>query len=269
MSEIKFISVKHSFNAGDLITIMPGLRQLYLDNGRKIKVYQRINFPAYYYQNNVVSTKDDEGNSVCMNEDIFKRIKPLIEAQEYIDSLNIWQGESVDYDYDLTRDSKSIPMPAGIIHSWSETIFPETSTNLAIKWLEVPKCEVYKDKMLINKTQRYNNPYISYFFLKEHRDNIMFSGTKIEHNEFCKQWGFEVELLKTNNFYELAQIISNCKFGIYNQSLHFHIADGLKAKRILELCPAFPNTFITGANGNQFYHQKSFEFIFNKLLNER
>jgi len=266
------ISVKHSFNCGDLITILPGLRQISRETGKKIAIYQRLYFPAFYYVNSIINTRDDDGNSVCMNHDLFYRLKPLIESQDYIASFEIWDGQPIELDFDITRDSKSIPMPSGLIHSWGEAIFPQMATDLSEKWLSVEsqsiKKDYYKDKVIINRTHRYYNPYNTFFFLGKYQDKILFSGTELEHIDFCKQWNLEIEYIKTDNFYQLAQIISWCKFGIFNQSLHWHIADALKTKRILELCPQFPNTFVTGANGYQFYQQKSLEFSFQKLISE-
>ncbi len=265
-----FIYVKHSFNCGDLITIMPGLRQLYRKIGKKVFIYQRIDFGAEYYAGNTISTKNEEGGSVSMNKELFNRMKPLVESQEYIAGFKEWNGEEVDFDYDLTRDSRSIPMPAGLLHTWGEAVFPQTSCDLSEKWLSILKLNTdsYSDKIIVNRTERYNNPYISYFFLKKYQDRILFSGTKKEHEQFCNQFKLDIEYLKTHNFYELAQVIGACKFGVYNQSLHFHLADSMKTKRILELCAQFPNTFVTGANGHNAYKQQGLEYFFEKLINE-
>jgi hypothetical protein len=268
MSEI---SIKHAFNAGDLLSLMPGLRQINQDTGKKIRIYQRLNLPAFYYDGSPLTTLDKEGNSVCMNIEMYHRLRLLIESQEYIKSFEIWQGEQVDMDFDITRHDKLIPMPAGTLHSYAEAVFPEMAADLSVPCLKVEtesvKKDYYKDKIIINRTQRYTNPYITYYFLKDYQDKILFSGTEAEHAHFCDQWNLSIEYLKTDNFYQVAQIISWCKFGIYNQSLHFHIADSLKTPRILELCPQFPNTFVTGKSGFQFYKQSSLEYSFHKLLN--
>lgn len=267
----EYIKIKHSFNAGDLIVILAGLRKLSKDTGKKIIIYQRLDFAAMYYNDNIISTKDADGQSVCMNKELFERLKPLIEAQEYIESMEVWSGQEVDMDYDLTRESRFIPMPNGDIHSYGEAIFPETSCDLSEQWLSVEKngdlTVKYKETFLVNITQRYNNPYISFFFLRPYQEHLLFSGTEIEHKEFCKQWDLDLELLVTKDFYELTQIIASCKGGLYNQSLHFHLADAIKAPRVLQICPAFPNTFSTGKNGYHSFRQEGLQYHFNKLLN--
>jgi len=268
LSEI--ISIKHSYNAGDLIVALPGLRQLWRDTGKKVRIYQRLNLPAFYYSGQIDSTLDDNNMSVCMNNYLFSMLKPLIEVQEYIDSFVEWKGEKVDLDYDMTRDSRAVPAPNALLTVWSEAIFPETATDISEKWIYVNeesiKKEYYKNRVIINRTQRYQNPYISYYFLKLFQDQLLFSGTEAEHTAFCTQWDLQIEHLKVDDFYYLAQIMKWCSFGIYNQSFNFHLANSMHTPRILELCPQFPNTFCIGPNGRQFYHQSALEFHFSQLI---
>lgn len=259
-------TLKHSFNSGDLIILLPGIKNLYELTGKKTIVYQRLNFPAYYYDG-AVHPIEHEGNPVCMNQAIYDMLKPLIEAQEYVESFNIWNGEDVEFDIDLTRDSKSIPMPAGLIHHWAWALVPAMACDLSKSWLNNNTIKNYGyGNIIINRTERYTNPYISYFFLKDYEKEIVFSGTEQEHDKFCKQNNLQIPRLEINNFLELSHVIATCKFFIGNQSLHWHLADSQKVKRILELCPQFPNTFPTGANGYSFYHQKTLQYYFENLM---
>lgn len=265
------IRIKHSFNAGDLIVLLPGLRHIYLTTGRKSIVYQRLNLEFSNYAG-MVHPIQAANNPVCMNEEMFSRLKPLIEYQTYIEKFEIWTGQPYDWDIDDTRDSNAIPIPAGLIHTWAWGKFPEMSCDLSVPWVSVPiqslKKDSYKGKIIINRTQRYTNPYATYFFLKHYQDRLLFAGTETEHILFCKQWGLEIERIEIDNFLQLAQIMQWSKGGIYNQSFCFHLADSMKTRRILELCTTFPNTFPTGAHGDGFYHQKSLELYFDKLINE-
>lgn len=262
------ITIKHSFNAGDMISIMPGLQQLYKDTGRKVMVFQQIGLPAFYFDNQINSTLDDKGNSVCMNERLYNLLKPLVEAQDYIAGMEIWEGQQVDLDYDVTRDKKSIPMPYGLIHTWGEAAFPQTSTDLSQRWLMAETNMRYIDKVVISRTQRYTNPYVTYFFLKDYESQLVFSGTPAEHEHFCNANKVNVEFLKIDNFLELAEVMNACKFVLSNQTLAWHVADGLKVKRLLEVCAQFPNTFATGANGYHAFGQQAMEFYFKKLINQ-
>jgi hypothetical protein len=65
----------------------------------------------------------------------------------------------------------------------------------------------------------------------------------------------------------MASIISGSKFFIGNQSFPFSIAEGLKAKRVLEVYYRAPNIIVEGANGFDFCYQPQFEKIVANLFN--
>lgn len=266
-----FFSIRHSFKGGDLLVILPGLQHIYQERGIKWKIYQRLNMPEFLNE----QTRQYTTDMVCMDRRMFDRLKPLLEAQEYIESFEVWEGQKVDIDMDLSRDSNSIPFPAGDIHHWAWNIAPELACDLSIPWLKVNPmayCNTTKgirklnDVVIFNRTERYINPYITYFFLKKYEDNVVFSGSESEHNAACFPWNIDIPLLITDNFLELARVINSCKFFLGNASMNFHIADALKIQRIIELSRIFPNTFPTGVNGYGFYSQKALEFYFDKMI---
>ncbi len=282
MSEI--IRCGHSFNAGDLITCLPGVQYIYRETGKKVTIYQRLDLPADYSHNVNHPIKSDVGVQVCMNRKTFELMKPLIESQEYVESFNIWKGEEVDFNMDLTRLHTQVPLPGGSIHHWPTLIFPQLECDLSIQWLNADKIykalgiagfidgkehePYYADKIIINRTARYNNPYITYFFLKKYESNIIFAGLPQEHESFCAQWELNIPILEIHNFLHLAQSILSCMFFVGCQSMCWHIADAMKHPRILEVCTAYPNTFPTGANGHSFISQNALEYKFAKLFNE-
>lgn len=261
------LKVKHSYNAGDLIVLMAGLKQLHKTTGKKITIYQVIDFPAFYYNGAESPITNADGYMVCMNQKMFEMLKPLVEYQDYIASFEPYSGQEVQFDVDLTRDSRMIPMPAGLIHHYAFSVFPEMSCDLSQPWIEVPDINDYcSNKIIVNRTQRYTNAYINYYFLKNYQLDVVFMGTKNEHEIFNKQFDLSLSYQEVLNFYDLARIMRSFKGGIYNQSFLWHLADAMKLPRILELCPQFPNTFPTGANGYAFYHQKALEFYFSKTI---
>lgn len=274
----EYFKVKHSYNGGDLIALLPGIQYFSKKTGKKAIIYQRLDFPAYYYDGAAISVKNEEGHSVSFNRYMFDMIKPLLIEQDYIQDFVEWKGEEVDFDMDTTRDSRLIPMPAGHIHHWAWAIYPELECDLSQQWINSVKgfygeehyfWVKYRHKIIINRTERYQNPYITYYFLKDYQDDVVFAGTMDEYKAFCKQWDLKINYLDIKNFLELAQAIKSSKGFIGNQSFCWHLADAQKKIRVLELCPQFPNTFPTGANGYAFYHQKSLEYHFHKLLNQK
>lgn len=45
------LTYKHSFNSGDLLTMMPGMQKIYQETGQKAIILQRLNLPADYGHN--------------------------------------------------------------------------------------------------------------------------------------------------------------------------------------------------------------------------
>ena len=258
--------ILHHYNSGDLITILPGLKKLYRETGTKTTIYQYINFPAFYYEGADHPIKY-EGQQVCFNQETFDLMKPLIESQEYIESFREWKGEAVDLDFQITRDRKYIPMPYGDIYTWSWFVFPQLACDLSKEWLSINHLfdSDFDNKIVINFTDRYRNPYIQYYFLKESEKDIIFVGTPEEHKAFNEKWNLNIEYFKVKDFLELAKIIDNCAFFLGNQSLCFHLSNAMKVPRILEVCSQFPNTMPNGNNGYAFIYQDALSFYFNQL----
>lgn len=260
------LRVGHWFNSGDLITLLPGLQHIYRTKGIKTDLFQKIDFAAQYYANAEHPIKSGTGDMVCMNREMFDMLKPLIEAQDYISSFNIWEGDVVDWDMKDTRGDGFSPIPYSDIHFWSFFSFPELSCDLSIPWIKAEHEKSLKEYILVNITERYRNPYITYNFLKNYGEQVRFIGTIGEWKKFKKDYGLSIRCVYLKDFYQMAQMLSKSILFIGNQSFAFHVADAMKIPRILEVCKEFPNTLPTGANGHAFVHQEALEFYVNKMM---
>jgi hypothetical protein len=260
-NEIKF---KHWANSGDLIASLAGIKHICEERKRKAVYMQQVNVPATYYEGAVHPIKSGE-RMVMMNDKMFEMLKPLIEAQPYIKEFIRWEGQKMDFDLDNVRRFK-VGMPYGSIQRWYFYVYPQLACDLSKQWVfNTKKVKGFEDKIIINRTQRYLNDTISYFFLKKHQKKIIFTGAKEEHEVFCKEWKLDIPLLQVNDFLELANILSSCKFFIGNQSFCYNLAEALKVPRIVEICGFAPNCIPFGENGYDFMHQPSLEYYFNKL----
>lgn len=263
MEVVKF---KHSANSGDLIASLASIKKVCEDREAKAIIYQRIGLKADYYMGAVHPVTNESGQMVCMNKKMFDMLKPLIEYQNYVLEFREWQGEEVDFDLDLIR-SYFVNMPYGSIQKWYSYVYPQLNCDLTKKWLNVGHNELYNNTVIINRTERYNNPQITYFFLKEYHHKLIFAGTQKEYENFCSEFKLEIPKLEVKDFLELAQAIYSCKFFIGNQSFCYNISEAIKVPRILELCSFAPNCIIYGSNGYDFYHQPALEYFFKKLIN--
>lgn len=286
--EYSVATVKHFANIGDAIASLAGLKKYYELTGKKIIFTQQINVRGTYYPSAVHPTKNDKGEEVMCNQKMFDMLKPLLLCQDYIHDVQVYNGQKIDIDLDVIRQGVFVNLPYMAIQSWIFMAFPDIATDLSKQWMtigdiDVSNCKIkstsgeitavsldfIKDKAVINFTERYRNPHLNYFFLKNYKDSIIFAGTENEYEVFCKQWELDIPYLIVNDFLELAHIIKNSKFLLGCQSFCWGIAESLKTPRILELCTFAPNCqpFI-GEDSYGYLSQVGLVYYFETLMSK-
>lgn len=270
----KIVRWLHSMPAGDLLSLMPGFKQIYESSGNKALIYQKVDhsygmFGAYLGAK--YSIKNEEGEPVTMNRMVFEAVKPLLLAQDYIEDFVEWNGEDADFNFDVLREYPST-MPGGCINRWAFYVWPDMACDLSKKWLQVKEEDEWDhnlaiDSILINRTERYNNSLISYSFLKKYK-HVYFVGLDDEYNIFCKQNKIDIPRLKIAHYSHLAASLNQCKFYIGGQSSIFQVAEGLKIPRLLEVCKDIPNVIGSGPGFYDFLTQRSLEYYVEKLFNQ-
>lgn len=255
----KTISFKHSGNAGDIIYALAGIKQVYASTGSKADIYLWLDRQGHYYQ----GAQHPLGN-VMLNKYMYKMLKPLLEAQPYVNSVSKFKGEKIIADLNLIR-TRDIGMPYGNIAKWYAYIFPDMNTDLSRPWIHVDTAfEYLQDKILLNRTSRYRNPNISYAFLRN-RSDVLYVGTKEEYKEMRKEIK-NLTYLEVSDFLQLAVAIKSCKFFIGNQSMCFGLAEAMKVPRILEVCSFAPNVIPAGPGpAYDYYSQQAFEYYVDEL----
>lgn len=256
---------------GDLLSLMPGFKQVYETSGNKTVIYQKVNhtygmFGAYLGAK--YSIKDEDGEPVTMNRMLFNAVKPLLLSQEYIADFIEWNGEEVDFNLDAIREMPNT-LPSGCINRWPFYIWPDMATDLSKQWLFVPSDKSpFEGKIIINRTERYNNHLISYNFLNKYTNDIYFVGLPDEYACFCKQHKLNIPRYEVRDLLLFAEWIKSCKLYIGSQSSLFQICEGLKIPRLLEVCKEMPNVIGSGEGFYDFLTQASLEYYVNKLYNQ-
>lgn len=266
-------SVRHSMPAGDLLALLPGLKQVCRDNNTSVVIYQRVNLPygdmTGAYAGASYSIKNESNVPVTMNTQLFDALFPLLIYQDYIADFISWDGETVNFDFDVLR-MQDTTMPYGSLNRHAMYIFPDMATDLSKKWLTIPDEKDHRavGKILINRTARYNNMLVSYNFLREYADNVLFVGLPEEHKAFCEQNNLNIKHLKLKDYLEIAIALQSCKFYIGGQSSIWQVAEGLKINRVLEVCKPIPNVIGSGPGFYDFLNQHALQYYVSKLFNE-
>lgn len=273
MKKEKIINFIHSGNLGDVLYALSGIKSVCDKNNARARIYLWLNRPAAYYDGAVHPVVDDGKIMVMLNSYMFNMAKPLLEAQEYIESCQVWEGqEPIKNVIDLNRIRQvSIGIPGGDIKKWYTYLFPDMCFDPAEQVIFLPKTEEkhqseeFGDYILVNRTERYRSTYIGYLFLNNYPEGkVLFAGTIKEFDIFRMQVP-NVLHCDCPNFLELAYWIKNAKAFIGNQSMCFSIAEQMKSPRILEVCSWAQNVIVSGPNGYDFYAQEALEYYVEKL----
>jgi hypothetical protein len=273
LAKMGIVSYKHSMPAGDLLSLLPGLRQVYRASGNKALIYQRVNLTygdmGGAYAGAAYSIKDEKDTPVTMNMAVFSALKPLLLHQDYIEDFVEWDGQKIDIDFDILRQWDTT-MPYGSINRWPFYLWPDMACDLSEPWLSCVAVEQSESsgKILINRTERYNNMLVSYNFLKKYEDRVLFIGLPKEQEVFNAQHKLSILRLDCHDFLTIAIALKCCKLYIGNQSAIFQVAEGLKITRLLETLKQLPNVIGSGRGFYDYLHQNSLEYYVDKLFNE-
>jgi len=149
-------------------------------------------------------------------------------------------------------------------------VYPDLACDLTKPWLTIPDTDkdLAKGKIIITRTERYLNEYINYEFLQPYEDELIFSGTMREYNNFVMRYGLQIEKLTVNTFLDLAQAIKQSMFHITNQTMANQISTGIFKPAILETCTYAHNCMPIGEDRYDFLSQAGLEYYF-KLLYDK
>jgi hypothetical protein len=265
----------HAVNPGDLVATMGAIKTLAEGIGRKVIISQSVTQLASYYQGATHPTVDEYGRNVCVNIPMWNMLKPLIESQSYIHSFEKYEGQKIDFDFNVIRGKTEVNLPHGMIQAWVTFAFPDLQYDLTKPWIildgECPhhiKKQV-SGKIILNFTERYRNHNIDYFFLRSYAPELIFAGTEHEYALFCTKWQLSIPRLEVGDFLELAYAIKESRFILANQSLNWNLAEALKTPRILEVCSYAQNCMpMIGEDSFGYFYTVGAEYYFRHLYNK-
>jgi len=182
-------------------------------------------------------------------------VKPLIEAQPYINAVKIWKREPIAWASEGFRPSwhdKRRNLATCHAQHALDTHFIDTMPDMSKPWLTVEPNKKFSGMIIINRSPRYNNAHFPWRQIVEHYGSLLcFVGLQQEHADFEHHFG-KVRYLITNDMLEVATAIAGCDVFIGNQSACATIAEGLKHPRIIESCLTMPDCIYPNAHNAQY-----------------
>lgn len=184
-------------------------------------------------------------------QDMFDYWKPLLEAQPYVKSVNVYHGEEVTFNLDTYRycyfNNEYLDKTQGIllkalIETWGIKI------SFSKPWITVDNDKDLDRKVLVARSVKYHGGDMNYNTMVEFLvDNSFFYGTDMEYMNFgaccCILWR-----LKPDSALDLAACLKSMELVFANENFMYWLAIALGVKEIhYELCP----DFYYGINDNQ------------------
>ena len=247
----KRINFLHSGHAADIINVLPVIKKL--SETHECNLFINLNKPIKFYY------KHPAGN-VYMDSKIYNMLEPLLKNQKYLNDVEIYTNQEIDINFDIIR---TLPINLLFDNATYASIITGVHVDLSKPFLTADIHNEHKNKIIIQRTFRYRNQFISYKFLNKF-ENLFFVGTIEEYNDL-KTVVQNLKFYDCKNFLDMANIINSSKFVIANSSISFPIAEGLQIPRLLEASPDFPAAQPHGKNSFNFYFQSHFEEKFNFL----
>lgn len=249
----KDITFLHSGHIGDIINCLPVIKKIAENHNCHLFIQLDKKIETYY--------PDHPSGQYFIREKQYNLLLPLLKKQNYLRSIKIYAGENIDIDFDMIRE-----MPINLLFDNARYAFVTSGiqVNLNNQFIDVDEHPIIKNRIVILRSLRYQNYFISYKFL-ENFPNPIFVGTANEFKELKKNLK-NLEFYECKDFLEMAMIIKSCKLFIGNSSLGIDLAESLKVPRLLEACPYFPARQIHGEKGYDFYFQAHFEKYFQILF---
>jgi len=224
---------KHSGDMGDIIFSLPAIRALgggvlYLD-------------PKGGEKEDLVRWGNGAYNNTKLTEKSIESIKELLEYQEYIKEVKLWNGEVVDFNLDKFRHHIKYNNLADSHLAAFAIDFEERDTP----WIKVPSKIVDDPErdVIVARSCRYHG---NYTFWETFDRNMIKKATylgwekEFEYFKYTYPHFGEVPRKEVQNVLEMAQVIAGAGLFIGNQGLPHALAEALKKNVINEVYRPYP-----------------------------
>jgi hypothetical protein len=218
------LTFKHSGKLGDIIWSLPFIRHV---GGGDLQL--------------AVGVSEAPGAASWISNEGFEFIRPLLEAQSYVHSVGLYQGEPVDYNLD---DFRKVAFSSGcnLVDAFYLAFDVEPDpTNHFEPWLDAlgllprPRKRVVVSRSPRSLGNRAIDNRLYHHLVRQNLEKHgLFVGLSDEHAHFQQLFGVNVELSITNDAHDIAKILNSADLWVGSHGLGNCIAEGLKKTSILE-----------------------------------
>lgn len=255
------IDFKHSGFVSDVVYSLPAIRKVCEMNDDKAVLHLVINVDN--------PDKEKPGHPyspfLLMKEEV-EMLKPLLLLQDFIEDVVIFDGDDtkINVDLDLFR-TQPINFSSGSVPRYYFSMTGITD-SLEKPSLNVKANERYNNRVVISRSLIHQNKNVDWSVLNKFGDvKYYFLGSLMEFKDINTKLD-NVTHLQPKNYLEVAEIIKGSSLFIGNHNFYYSIAESLKVKRMLEVCPYASNIVPEGGLNYDIHYTGLMEFLVKEHL---
>ena len=208
----------------------------------------------------------------------YEFMKPLLEIQDYINSVSIWNGEHIDYHGEgAWRQHNGMSWNGNNPECYAlgngvNILDPEIKQKLLYEpWLKVEPLKIPGKTIIVNRTPRYhhgtNGDGWRRWINRGLHHRFLFVGAPHEHAEFQARFGIKVDYYPVKDMLEMARLIQGSEYFIGNQSMPLSLAIGLGHNYYCELRGDWPGTRTPhGGYGDVWFPRPNGKYFCNDTI---
>lgn len=236
--QINDISIRHSGDAGDLISGMPAMRALGVS---------------------VVYLEAATYTRVMMTRENWRGLDRILLDQPYIKEVHEWRNHYTSFNGNDWRMRLMKSLRVGQHKDKSLVDWQLEQFNLPLSAKDEPWITIKEPatcaRVVFNRTGAgrpaghvYHNDLFPWArVVEKYGKEAAFVGTELEHRVFCAQHGY-VPRIDTKDLYDVARVIAGCELFVGNQSCPYWLAAGMFKPLILEVWKNGPNSLLNRPN---------------------
>jgi|SaaInl85LU_5_DNA_1037374.scaffolds.fasta_scaffold00247_44 hypothetical protein len=254
------IHFKHSGTVSDLFYSLPSIKTACDLNDTQAILHLQVGMDN--------KEKFTEGYShrpfMLIKEDV-DSLKNLLKNQYYIDDVKIFDGDTtkINVDLDIFRE-QPINYKSGSIVRYFSTMMG-LSVPFERPCINLKSNERYNRKVVLSRSLSYQNENVDWSVINDFPDvKFVFIGDDLEYQRISEKVNNLIHI-KPKDYMDAAQIIKGCSLFIGNQNEYYSIAESLKVRRMLEVCPTSANVIPMGGENYDVHYTKIFKFLLTTL----
>jgi hypothetical protein len=224
----------HSGNLGDIIWALPTIAAL--GGGDLYLVRGGVNEAIGKYDNGP-PLPEYEGRLTQTDIDL---ITPILKQQPYISSVNVLNGEHIDYDLDMFRKTVGKEFKTNFLETYALTFgLPYNKLEFA-PWLtaepnRVARYVVARAPRAQSNRTRTIPMWLSIIRMNQLEQEAVFVGLPSEHSAFRELFDVQIPYYECRDFLALANVIAGADAFVSNSTFAYSIAQGLGKPTVTEL----------------------------------